>query len=132
MAQLGTRISDGLKEEMDRHSEVNWSEVIRNSIRGHVNRLNAMYSATSHDAERMFKEFCQTNDGDYHKEAAGRAYCVVSRDVAFSFDPYRNSLSVHATPDGRHWDELVFKGGPIDTEYIHCKRYPEIEHLMEG
>lgn len=40
MANMTIRVPDDLKESLDEHPEINWSEVARQSMRAYLARLN--------------------------------------------------------------------------------------------
>jgi hypothetical protein len=47
MPTITVNVDDGLKERMDRHPEINWSEVTRQAIREKIETLEVMDELTN-------------------------------------------------------------------------------------
>lgn len=47
MSKISVRVPEDLKKKMERHKEVNWSEVVRESIQDHLTKLELVESISS-------------------------------------------------------------------------------------
>lgn len=62
MSKVSVRVSEDLKARMERHKEVNWSEVIRRAVNEHLTKMELVESISSRselserDAEEIGEE----------------------------------------------------------------------------
>lgn len=62
MPKLSVRVSEDLKSKIERHKEVNWSEVTRRAVKDHLTKLELIESISSkselseEDAEEIGKK----------------------------------------------------------------------------
>ena len=71
MPNVTIRVPDDLKEEMDEHPEINWSEVARNSMREYLQRLRV---AEEIAAESRLTEEDAAELGEAVKHAVAEHY----------------------------------------------------------
>jgi len=95
--QLGVRVPDDIAEYMDLHDLVNWSGVIRQSLKDYINRKEMATTVRQAREEAALNEFCDRIKGDF-RVYDKKASCKV-KNVEITLDTYKNRLSVEITDE---------------------------------
>ena len=118
------RLSPKTKRYMDRHKEINWSEVMRSAIHEYIDRIESVRTKEAIKQDNNFREFCRNIGGDLRVLREGKTGCRIDRTI-ITLDTDENCLSIGIIDDaGRDSKEIKLLCNEMELEVNLHKRYP--------